>query len=421
MGIRDRVLVLLLVLSGLSVLSPAAASQPLPMALAPTPSSDPFYTYAGRVPLDQLPRGAVLKRREVDHHLAGLALPLTLTQLLYRTRDTLGAAATTVTTVIPPIATVFAEPRLVSFQFAYDALGVQCNPSYGYSGAGGPGGQVTTAEQAAVLGYLLAGYTVVVSDYEGQELHFGAGRESGMATLDGIRAAINAGVYGLTSRTSIAMVGYSGGSIATEWAAEQAPRYAPEIDRRLVGAAMGGTPTDLAHLLAYIDGSMIWAGAIPLGLVGLARAYDIDLDRYTNAYGKSVVAAVQDQCIGDVIGAYPGLTFADLMKPRFSTFTSIPPLLRVRRQVVMGRAGTPTTPLFFAVAKLDDTGDGIVVTQDVADLAADYCGRGVSVRYQQYTGLEHITGMVAFVPDALTWINAQFADTGGQDGCSGLG
>ena len=36
------------------------------------------------------------------------------------------------------------------------------------------------------------------------------------------------------------MLGYSGGAIATEWAAELAPSYAPEVNERLIGAAIGG-------------------------------------------------------------------------------------------------------------------------------------------------------------------------------------
>lgn len=406
-----------------AVLGLATVVAPSPVGAAvPRPGADPFYAYSGSVPLSHLRPGTVLKRRVVTHHITGIAVPQKVTQLLYRTRDTLGAPATTVATVIPPLARIFARPRLVSYQFAYDALGDQCDPSYAYSGGVSVRGGIDTPEQAAVLGYLLAGFTVVVSDYEGENLHFGAGREAGMQTLDGIRAAENSGAYGVRSTSPVAMVGYSGGSIATEWAAEQAPRYAPEVDRHLVGAAMGGTPTDLEHLLSYIDGSPLWAGAIPLGLVGLARAYRIDLDPYTSAYGKRVLARVSDECITDVVGRYAGLRFADLMKPQYNSFAKIPPLAAIRPQVVMGKADTPTTPLLFAVGKLGATGDGIVVTQDVKNLAADYCRRGAAVQYRQYTGLEHVTAMARFMPEALTWVAQRFGSGGrpAAGSCAGL-
>lgn len=408
-----RIVAILLVLTSLGVVvRPSAAGA------ATKPSEDPFYTYSK--PLKKIPLGTVLKRRVISHHVVGIPLPLKVTQLLYRTRDTLGAPTTTVTTVIPPITKLFAKPRLVSYQFAYDAVGEECSPSYVYAGGASIRGQINTNEQAAVLGYLTAGFTVVVSDYEGQDLHFGAGRESGMQTLDGIRAAVKSAAYGLSSASPIAMVGYSGGSIATEWAVEQAPKYAPEVNRRLVGAAMGGTPTDLEHLLSYIDGTFLWAGAIPLGLIGLSRAYDIDLDKYTNDYGKKILAKTDKQCITDVLGTYGGLKFADLMKPQYGSFSKIPPLAKVRKQVVMGKAGTPTAPLYFAVAKLGPTGDGIVVTKDVKDLAIDYCKRGASVRYQQYDGVEHIVGLVLFIPNALSWVSAQFSGGGTRSTCAKL-
>lgn len=418
-SLRLRSLVVLMVLSiamtGLGVLGGQAAS-----AAQPPPSEDPFYSYTGTTPLKRLSLGTVLKRRVVAHHVVGLPLPLKVTQVLYRTRDTLGTPVATVATIIPPAVKTFSTPRLVSYQFAYDAVGEECNPSYVYSGGASFRGQINTGEQSAVLGYVLAGYTVVVSDYEGPGLHFGAGREAGVQTLDGIRAAVNSAAYGLGTKTPIGMVGYSGGSIATEWAVEQAPKYAPEVNRRLVGAAMGGTPTDLEHLLSYIDGSFLWAGAIPLGLIGLSRAYEIDLNPYTNDYGKKILAKLENGCITEVVGTYAGLKFSDLMKPKYSSFSKIPPLAKIRKQVVMGKAGTPTAPVYFAVSKLDETGDGIVVAKDVRDLATEYCRRGASVRFQQYTGLEHITGLAVFIPDALTWISAQFNGSGRPSNCSSL-
>ncbi len=411
-----KLIVLALALNTLILLGSQATSE----AATPPPSKDPFYSYTGAVPLKRHPMGTVLKRRVIAHHMVGLPLPLKVTQVLYRTRDTLGAPVATVATIIPPAIKAFAKPRLVSYQFAYDAVGEECNPSYVYNGGVSVRGQINTGEQSAVLGYILAGYTVVVSDYEGPDLHFGAGREAGMQTLDGIRAAVNSSAYGLGTTTPIAMVGYSGGSIATEWAVEQAPKYAPEVNRRLVGAAMGGTPTDLEHLLSYIDGSILWAGAIPLGLIGLSRAYDIDLDPYTNDYGKEILAKLANGCITEVVGTYSGLRFADLMKPQYGSFSKIPPLAKIRPQVVMGKAGTPTAPVYFAVSKLDKTGDGIVVAKDVRDLATEYCRRGASVRFQQYTGLEHITGLAVFIPDALLWISAQFNGSGRPSNCLAL-
>ncbi|WP_183407856.1 lipase family protein [Nocardioides marmoriginsengisoli] len=395
--------------------------QAAPATAATLPDDDPFYSYTGSEPLGSFAPGTVLKRRVVTHHYVGLPTPLKVTQLLYRTTGTAGEPTVTVATVVPPVFKTFPEPRLVSYQYEYDALGQQCTPSYFFSGGFNLSGGATAGEQSALLGYILSGYTVVVPDYEGTQRHFAAGRESGMNTLDGIRAALNDKSYGLDATTKAAMVGYSGGSIATEWAAELAPSYAPDVNRRLVGAAAGGVPTDLPHNLEYADGSLLWAGAIPLGLVGLARAYDVDLDKYASDYGKKIFARVADQCIVDVLGVYPGLTFAKLMKPQYSSFDKIAEFVTIRKKLVMGQGNPPTTPLFLASAKLDRTGDGIIVTDDVKNLARSYCARGAAVTYHQYTGLEHVGGFAVFIPDALNWISARFRGSPQPGVCARLG
>jgi hypothetical protein len=94
---------------------------------------------------------------------------------------------------------------------------------------------------------------VLVTDYQGPDDAYGAGRMAGHAVLDGIRAAERLGSTGLAgSATPVGMWGYSGGGLATGWAAELQPSYAPELQVR--GVASGGTPADLKAAAATIDG-----------------------------------------------------------------------------------------------------------------------------------------------------------------------
>jgi hypothetical protein len=58
---------------------------------------------------------------------------------------------------------------------------------------------------------------------------------------------------GETGAEKIGLIGYSGGAIATRWAAELASSYSPEISSRIVGAAMGGVLVDPAHNLRYVE------------------------------------------------------------------------------------------------------------------------------------------------------------------------
>jgi hypothetical protein len=72
----------------------------------------------------------------------------------------------TVATIIRP-AQPSPSPRIVSYQTAYDALGGQCDPSYTLAG----GNSSFDGAETAVMGLFVAkGDTVVVSDYEGENL-----------------------------------------------------------------------------------------------------------------------------------------------------------------------------------------------------------------------------------------------------------
>src|SRR6202042_3428735 len=167
--------------------------------------------------------------------------------------------------------------------------------------------------------YLLAGFIVTVPDYEGTNLDWGAGQESGYGTLDAIRATES--YLGASSSTKIGMVGYSGGAIATEWAAELAPSYAPAL--HIIGAAAGGVPVDFAHNLTYINGDDDWYGVIPAVLVSLGRAFGVNITQYLSSYGEELTSQVSSECIATFASAYPGLTIQQLL-PQYSNPFDVP-------------------------------------------------------------------------------------------------
>jgi hypothetical protein len=399
---------------------PAAALVALPAGLAQAagapalPTSDPFYSYPAGALTAARP-GQVLRSRPATLVFEGHALPVTTTQLLYRTVGARGQPTATVTTVIHPVGSLLR--RIVSWQMFYDALGSECDPSYTLQG-GNPSYGDANEEEALFAPYLASGDTVVVSDYEGEDLEWGAGREAGWDTLDGIRAA-EAFLGDPAATTPVAMVGYSGGAIATEWAAELAPSYAPELD--LVGAAAGGVPVDYAHNLAYINGSPSWSGVIPAIMVGLSRAYDIDLAPYLSARGEEIVSQVQGGCINSFTGAYPGLTLASLVQPQYADLLAQPVFARVVDSLIMSTGGTPRQPLLLAVGDADGTGDGVMVAADVEALAHTYCDRGVDVDFAQFDGLDHTEAAVPFEAAAEPWVAARLAGLPVPSDCSVVG
>jgi len=237
----------------------------------PLPSTDGFYRYRGD--LANRSPGTVLKRRPIALSILANGTGLAASQVLYRTTGELGQPTATVATIIRPRGA--ATPTgIVSYQDPYDGLGPQCDPSYNIRAGVTPVDRLVTP---VVIGEYLAGFTVVVPDYEEEQFAKDAGQEEGYATLDGARAAEHwLGVR--EGSTPVGLVGFSGGATATNYATELAPTYAPALD--IVGAAEDGVAVDYVHDIGYIDGSPDWSAVIPAGLVGLSRAFHIDLDHY---------------------------------------------------------------------------------------------------------------------------------------------
>jgi Secretory lipase len=388
----------------------AAATSPSPVL----PTSDPFYTYSGS--LANIAPGTVLKQRAITVYNGGAPTPLSATQVLYRTEGELGQPTVTVATVIRPV-TPALSTKIVSYQMAYDALGPECDPSYTLQG-GNPSGATTNAEEEQlVAAYVAAGDTAVVPDYEGTSLDWAAGQESGYNTLDGIRAAENLLKLAPAS-TPVGMVGYSGGSIATEFASELAPTYAPKLD--IVGVAEGGIPVDMAHNTTYINGSQSWSGVIPAVLVGLSRSFHLNLTPYLSPYGVKIANQVKDECINSFFGGYPGLTYQKLLKPAWQSLYSIPDVAAIDDKLIMGRTGTPKGPLFMGVGDADGTGDGVMIVKDVEALAHEYCQRGISVDFNVYQNDDHTAAAVPFEVGAMSFLSSRLNGLSVSNGCSSI-
>ncbi|VVJ20795.1 Lipase 1 (EC [Amycolatopsis camponoti] len=395
---------------------------------AAQPSSDSFYSYDGAAPLSSFAPGTVLKTRTLSYHVVGIPTPVRAVQLLYRTTDAQGRPTANVTSVVR--STTGDTTKAVSYQSAYDSLDPADAPSRAIAGDVTLGGLLPNGESLLLTPALLLGYNVVVPDTEGPSADFAAGPEYGATTLDSIRAATSSPATGMDDRTKFGLLGYSGGAIATGWAAALAPGYAPDVNRNLVGFTEGGVLVDPAHNLKYVAGSPVWSGVIPMALIGVARGYDIDLKPYASAYGLKVLEELKNASIIDALGRYPGLTWQKIAKPEYANPNSVPPFVAAVNQVNIGSAPTPSIPGFIAQGNagiLEGTvagppgiggGDGVMVAGDVRALARQYCATGNgSISYQQYDLLSHVGGAAAWAPAAIAWLADRFAGKPAPSSC----
>ena len=129
--------------------APAPLAQAAPVARAAAAARGSFYDYTGSTPLARIAPGTVLKTRTLSYHIAGIALPVQVVQLLYRSAGALGQPAANVTSVLEPPVPPLGSARAVSYQSFYDSLNPADEPSAQIAGNVTLGGLVADAESAA--------------------------------------------------------------------------------------------------------------------------------------------------------------------------------------------------------------------------------------------------------------------------------
>ncbi|MDF8266055.1 lipase family protein [Luteipulveratus flavus] len=389
---------------------------------------DPFYTYDGDRPLSSYAPGEVLDTRTSTYHVAGIPTPVTAVQLLYRSTDAQGRPAANVTSVLKPARQ---DPtKAISYQSFYDSLDPADSPSRSIAGDVTLGGVINNIESIFIAPLLLKGYTVVVPDTQGQQADFAAGPEYGYNTLDSLRAVTHSSATGLDERTRTGLFGYSGGAIATNWAAALAPSYAPDVNKNLVGFAEGGLLVAPAHNLNYVSRSVGWAGIAGMAIVGVGRSYDIDFTPYLSDYGRSLSAKLQKASIVNVLYQYPDLTWQKMVKPQYAYPRSVPEYVKAVNKINLGSAPTPTIPGYIgqgAAGELEGTsgtkpgigrGDGVMIAGDVRTLARQYCASGNSrIKYTQFDLTSHIPTAALWAPGAIRYLDDRFTTKAAPSDC----
>ncbi|MFR9751455.1 lipase family protein [Nocardia sp. 004] len=374
----------------LSVGTSMAAAQPI------YPAPDPDSFYAATAELGRAAPGAVLAVRTMPD------LPMfpgtTSTMIKFRSTNSAGTPIAATTTVLTPSNHVPGGP-LLSYQHIINGLGTQCavsrvlytdNPD------------LMIREAPALNAVLLRGWSVVLPDHLGPTSAYGAARLGGVLTLDSLRAARNVARLGLAD-SPITMLGYSGGGMATAWAAALAPRYAPELP--LVGVAAGGVPMNLVTMLEGI-------GYSPHPVFGLAFAAAIGLEReyparlpiseYLNPAGMAVRDRIANSCTNDILIAGAGRSVTDV-----ATSTSLAYEDRARAVLRENSLefydGIPTTPIFQWRAFYD----ALIPMDAIDNTIRRYCAAGARVQYELYPSPDHLSAAVLGMPAALSWLDAR--------------
>lgn len=371
----------------------------------PVPEDDPFYAVPGGIA--GLANGTVLGSRAITAYAGAAEMPATAWQVKYKTLDNQGGPTATVTTLMVPDAPwTGSGPRpLVSYQVAEDGVGGKCSASYALRAGIQPGGQSSgnaQGETAAMRLALERGFAVAAPDYEGPQSAFLGPEIEARGTLDGVRAALRFKPAGLGAGTPIALWGYSGGSVASAYAAQQQRTYAPDL--RLSGIALGGLVPDVRATLDSFEAIGGGAAAVLVGLIGLDRAYPGEnLRQYLNEAGRQAFATSQRDCLGDAIGKYAGRSWRDFaVAPDVLERPAVAALLR--RVSPLHRDGVPAAPVY----DYHGTDDELAPIGPDRAMVERWCAAGVTVEHVEHPG-EHFSEVAVGTSGALDFLAARFA------------
>jgi alpha-beta hydrolase superfamily lysophospholipase len=363
------------------------------------PSDDPFYEAPPG--FQHATPGTVLRSRDVELAFMGL-IPqrVKATQLLYRTTDMHGNADAAATTVIVPAERApEAVTPVISYQCAIDALSSRCFPSYALRRHAHATGAVAQFEFLLVAACLAEGWAVSVPDHEGRLGMWGAPYEPGYHVLDGVRAALGSKRLGLSFEAPIGLWGYSGGGLASAWAAEMSGTYAPELN--VVGAVLGSPVGDLGHTFRRLNGTLM-SGLPALVVAALVQIYpDLKriIDEHVTQEGKVLLERLHTMTTTEAVIRMAYKDMADMLDQPLEQILNTPEVQHVFSDIKLGVA-VPTPPVLIVQAVYDQ----LISVADIDELADTYKSGGASVTYHRDMFSEHLLLHPLSAPMALRWL-----------------
>ncbi|MBT0567242.1 lipase family protein [Williamsia sp. CHRR-6] len=368
------------------------------------PADDPFHQPP--VGFESMPLGSVLRAREVRVAFFGLVPQrVRATQLLFRTSGADGEPMAAVTTVLTPTGSA-AQPGsrpVVSYQCAIDAITSRCFPSYALLRGAVAFGALAQVEYLVIASLLARGWAVAIPDHEGPQGLWGMPRMPGYITLDGLRAAVAHDGLAVHADDPIALWGYSGGGLASAWAAELWAHYAPELN--VVGAVLGSPVGDLGNTYSRLNGGL-FSGLPAMVVSALSQVYP-DLQRvlaeHATARGRARLQRLSRMTTVEAVLRFLFSDMGRMLDRPLTEILALPEVRAVFEAIRLGRS-IPQMP----VLVIQSATDLIMSAGDIDDLVQTYRDGGADVTYHREPLGEHILLHPISTPLALRWLSDRF-------------
>lgn len=288
--------------------------------------------------------------------------------------------------------------RVLAVAHGTTGIADQCAPSRR------GGGEQLLGAAAIQRGWILA-----ITDYEGLGTPgrhpYLVGESEGRSVIDSVRAAGQ--LPGARRGPQVLVAGYSQGGHGALWAAQVAPRWAPELE---VVATFAGAPATELPLILSAAATRRVVGFAFLLIAGFAAAYpQANPSSVLTDRGLALLESVDRDCVGEVFATLAGE--ADLVRPEGPTAPPWPELAAANDP---GQVAT-SAPVLIVHSDQDD-----VVPVALSGLLLErLCRAGqVAERRVLAGGGGHGAAAITAYTDALAWFDSLLAGQAPVNTCS---
>ncbi|KAI5958637.1 hypothetical protein KGF57_002482 [Candida theae] len=309
-------------------------------------------------------------------------------QLLIRSEDSFGNPNAISATILEPPDSDADSTKILAYQAFENSASGDCRPSYAILSGSFQTFQIQ-AELAYISMALSKGWFVLIADYEGPQSSFPVAKISAFSVMNAMRAA---GTF-IGKDARFAMLGYSGGALASAWTAILHPQYAPEL--KIVGAALGGTIANISALVDTVDGGP-YAGLVVNILNGMGNEYP-RFRHVIHTYGLNL----RNYCLVSAAIHYFGSKFNVDVYRNFSQNGIIQ--YYFSKNSLLGKKA-PSMPIFIFHSTLNEMSP----ISEIYKLVNQWCKQGAKLEFAEDLSYNHMVEAFAGVPAALTWLEDRF-------------
>ncbi|MEV5651078.1 lipase family protein [Nocardia sp. NPDC052254] len=380
-----------------------------------SPTGDPFFDDSPADIAKYAP-GDVIESRDVSWPGVPMVFLTVLTpvqkaiQVKFRTTDSAGAPSFGTATLLLPFTPwkgPGSRPVLLNAP-PINALNRRCTPGYvfshGYDLTSGNGNDFVPSP---TMWAASQNYAVVIPDHEGPLMAYAEPTVAGHIMLDTVRA-IRHLMPDQFGESRFAMTGYSGGAIASYAGAMLAPEYAPELAPNLVGAAMGGLPSDYESFAKTFDGTYA-SGLMLTVTLALAREHPEILTRMNHLAQWAATSPLKDVCsstMADVGIFVPYAALANMSDPLHTEFADT----LFRKLSLKGKkAGMP-------IYVYNGLHDPWMPVANAEKFYAEQCALGVPAT-KSIVGGEHILGYFDGFLGSTQWLGERLSGAPVRNAC----